>query len=55
MPSAVLIVVLGITACLPARAAKVIVDIVRLDQPLLRLLLGVGAVNSGRAGVQCPG
>jgi hypothetical protein len=30
----------------PARAAKIIVDIVRLDQPPLRLLLGAGAVRS---------
>jgi NAD(P)-dependent dehydrogenase (short-subunit alcohol dehydrogenase family) len=30
----------------PARAAKIIVDIVRLDQPPLRLLLGAGAVSS---------
>jgi NAD(P)-dependent dehydrogenase (short-subunit alcohol dehydrogenase family) len=30
----------------PARAAKIITDIVRLDDPPLRLLLGAGAVHS---------
>ena len=29
----------------PARAAKIITDIVRLDEPPLRLLLGAGAVE----------
>ena len=32
----------------PARAAKIITDIVRLDEPPLRLLLGNGAVESAR-------
>lgn len=30
----------------PVRAAKIIVDIVGLDEPPLRLLLGAGAVDS---------
>ena len=33
----------------PARAAKIITDIVRLDDPPLRLLLGAGAVESAAA------
>jgi NAD(P)-dependent dehydrogenase (short-subunit alcohol dehydrogenase family) len=32
----------------PARAAKIILDITRLDDPPLRLLLGAGAVESAR-------
>jgi NAD(P)-dependent dehydrogenase (short-subunit alcohol dehydrogenase family) len=30
----------------PARAAEIITDVVRLDEPPLRLLLGAGAVES---------
>lgn len=30
----------------PARAAKIIIDVVELDEPPLRLLLGAGAVES---------
>jgi hypothetical protein len=30
----------------PARAARILTDIVRLDEPPLRLLLGAGAVES---------
>ena len=36
----------------PARAAKIITDIVRLDEPPLRLLLGAGAVESARQASQ---
>src|SRR5258706_10114391 len=32
----------------PARAAKIITDIARLDEPSLRLLLAAGAVESAR-------
>jgi hypothetical protein len=33
----------------PARAAKIILDVVRLDEPPLRLLLGAGAVELAEA------
>jgi hypothetical protein len=36
----------------PARAAKIITDIVRLDEPPLRLLLGAGAVEAARQASQ---
>jgi NAD(P)-dependent dehydrogenase (short-subunit alcohol dehydrogenase family) len=36
----------------PARAAKIITDIARLDEPPLRLLLGAGAVESARQASQ---
>jgi NAD(P)-dependent dehydrogenase (short-subunit alcohol dehydrogenase family) len=36
----------------PARAAKIITDIVRLEEPPLRLLLGAGAVESARQASQ---
>jgi NAD(P)-dependent dehydrogenase (short-subunit alcohol dehydrogenase family) len=36
----------------PARAAKIITDIVKLDEPPLRLLLGAGAVESARKASQ---
>jgi NAD(P)-dependent dehydrogenase (short-subunit alcohol dehydrogenase family) len=36
----------------PARAAKIIIDIVQLDEPPLRLLLGAGAVESAERASQ---
>jgi hypothetical protein len=36
----------------PVRAAKIITDIVRLDEPPLRLLLGAGGVESARQASQ---
>src|SRR5260370_26449798 len=36
----------------PTRAAKIITDIVRMDEPPLRLLLGAGPVQSARRAPQ---